>query len=148
MEEQPGREFASADPTAGAQDATFQERPLCVRGRDASYPAPPAQIRTGPIVDGGLNPRLSGGGAETGTNFAAEFLAARVRGDRSLSTPQAAGGGGQRPAFTGIYRPAKISRRDRWRWQHRIFSYPEYSAIRLAGRRISADSHRRQQPHS
>src|SRR5208337_47813 len=29
MEEQPGREFASADPTAGAQDATFQERPLC-----------------------------------------------------------------------------------------------------------------------
>ena len=56
-----------------------------------------------------------GGGAKTGTNFAAELLAARVRGDRSLSTPQAAGGGGQRPAFTGIYRPAKISRRDRWR---------------------------------
>jgi hypothetical protein len=28
--------------------------------------------------------------------------------------------------------------------QHRIFSYPEYSAIRLASRRISADSHRRQ----
>ncbi len=67
------------------------------------------------LVDGGLNPRLSGGGAETGTNFAAELLAARVRGDRFLSTPQAAGGGGQRPAFTGIYRPAKIGRRDRWR---------------------------------
>src|SRR5271165_1618789 len=71
--------------------------------------------RLGGLVDGGLNPRLSGGGAKTGTNFAAELLAARVRGDRSLSTPQAAGGGGQRPAFTGIYRPAKIGRRDRWR---------------------------------
>src|SRR5208337_3166072 len=69
----------------------------------------------GSFVDGGLNPRLSGGAPKTGTNFAAEFLAARVRSDRSLSTPQAAGGGGQRPAFTGIYRPAKISRRDRWR---------------------------------
>jgi hypothetical protein len=29
MEEQSGREFASADPTTGAQDATFQERSLC-----------------------------------------------------------------------------------------------------------------------
>src|SRR5271165_6490066 len=28
MEEQSGREFASADPTAGAQDATLQERGL------------------------------------------------------------------------------------------------------------------------
>src|SRR5437660_7357951 len=28
MEEQSGREFASADPTAGAQDATLQERRL------------------------------------------------------------------------------------------------------------------------
>jgi hypothetical protein len=28
MEEQSGREFASADPTTGAQDATFQERSL------------------------------------------------------------------------------------------------------------------------
>ena len=73
-----------------------------------------AMIASG-FVDGGLNPRLSGGGAETGTNFAAELLADRVRGDRFLSTPQAAGGGGQRPAFTGIYRPAKIGRRDRWR---------------------------------
>ncbi len=44
---------------------------------------------------------------KTGTKFAAELLAARVRGDRSLSTPQAAGGGGQRPAFIGIYRPLK-----------------------------------------
>src|SRR5208337_3357123 len=32
-------------------------------------------------VDGGLNPRLSGGAPKTGTNFAAEFLAARVRSD-------------------------------------------------------------------
>src|SRR5208282_595782 len=39
--------------------------------------------------------------------FCREVLAARVRSDRSLSTPQAAGGGGQRPAFTGIYRPLK-----------------------------------------
>jgi hypothetical protein len=31
MEEQSGREFASADPTAGAQDATFQERSLCAK---------------------------------------------------------------------------------------------------------------------
>src|SRR5271168_691290 len=29
MEEQSGREFASTDPMAGAQDATFQERSLC-----------------------------------------------------------------------------------------------------------------------
>src|ERR1039458_1608143 len=29
MEEQSGREFASANPTAGAQDATLQERRLC-----------------------------------------------------------------------------------------------------------------------
>src|SRR5271157_1806490 len=29
MEEQSGREFASADPTSGTQDATFQERSLC-----------------------------------------------------------------------------------------------------------------------
>ena len=28
---QSGREFASADPTAGAQDATFQERRLCAK---------------------------------------------------------------------------------------------------------------------
>src|SRR5208337_3824396 len=92
----------------------------------AWYDVLPDSLRDTPTVDGGLNPRLSGGGAKTGTNFAAELLAARVRGDRSLSTPQAAGGGGQRPAFTGIYRPTKIGRRDRWRWQHRIFSYPEY----------------------
>src|SRR5580700_3094241 len=30
MEEQSGREFASADPTAGAQDATLQERGLSI----------------------------------------------------------------------------------------------------------------------
>jgi hypothetical protein len=36
-------------------------------------------------------------------------LAARRRGDRPLSTPQAAGGGGQRPAFTGVYRPPESS---------------------------------------
>src|SRR5271157_5381518 len=29
VEKQSGREFASADPTAGAQDATFQERSVC-----------------------------------------------------------------------------------------------------------------------
>jgi putative transposase len=29
MEEQSGRKFASADPTGGAQDSTFQERSLC-----------------------------------------------------------------------------------------------------------------------
>src|SRR5208282_4356930 len=46
-------------------------------------------------------------GAESWHKFCRELLAARVRSDGSLSTPQAAGGGGQRPAFTGIGRPLK-----------------------------------------
>ena len=49
---------------------------------------------------------------KVGTNSAIDLLAARRRGDRPLSTPQAAGGGGQRPAFTGVYRAAGIIRRD------------------------------------
>src|SRR5947209_5646796 len=46
MEEQSGREFASADPTAGAQDATLQERrlspevPLNPRRRVQHFPRP------------------------------------------------------------------------------------------------------------
>src|SRR5208282_4657312 len=63
------------------------------------------------LVDGGLNPRISGGGPKVGTNFAVDLLAGRMRDDRPLSTPQAAGGGGQRPAFTGVYRPARIVNR-------------------------------------
>ena len=46
-------------------------------------------------------------GAGNWHKFCRELLAARVRSDGSLSTPQAAGGGGQRPAFTGICRPLK-----------------------------------------
>ena len=46
-------------------------------------------------------------GVENWHKFCRELLAARVRSDGSLSTPQAAGGGGQRPAFTGIGRPLK-----------------------------------------
>src|SRR5271166_3590876 len=46
-------------------------------------------------------------GAENWHIFCRELLAARVRSDGSLSTPQAAGGSGQRPAFTGICRPLK-----------------------------------------
>ena len=61
------------------------------------------------LVDGGLDPRISGGARKVGTNFAVDLLAARTRDDRPLSTPQAAGGGGQRPAFTGVYRPATIA---------------------------------------
>jgi len=38
-------------------------------------------------VDGGLNPRLSGGALKVGTNFAVDLLAARWRVDRRLSTP-------------------------------------------------------------
>jgi len=38
-------------------------------------------------VDGGLNPRLSGGALKVGTNFAVDLLAARRRVDRRLSTP-------------------------------------------------------------
>ena len=37
--------------------------------------------------------------------FCRRFLGGQIAGDRSLSTPQAAEGGGQRPAFTGIYHP-------------------------------------------
>jgi hypothetical protein len=61
------------------------------------------------IVDGGLDPRISGGARKVGTNFAVDLLAAETRDDRPLSTPEAAGGGGQRPAFTGVYRPATIA---------------------------------------
>jgi len=49
------------------------------------------------IFEGGLNPRVSGAASKMDTNFAVELLAARGRGDRSLSTPHAAGGGGRRP---------------------------------------------------
>src|SRR5208282_5443471 len=73
----------------------------------------PADARPLRGVDGGLNPRISGGGPKVGTNFAVDLLAGRMRDDRPLSTPQAAGGGGQRPAFTGVYRPARIVNRDR-----------------------------------
>jgi len=38
-------------------------------------------------VDGGLNPRLSGGALKVGTKFAVDLLAARRRVDRRLSTP-------------------------------------------------------------
>ena len=38
-------------------------------------------------VDGGLNPRISGGALKVGTNFAVDLLAARRRVDRRLSTP-------------------------------------------------------------
>jgi hypothetical protein len=62
-------------------------------------------------VNGGLNPRISGAALKIGTRFAVELLATRGRGDRALSTPQAAGGGGRRPAFTAVYRPARIVRR-------------------------------------
>ena len=62
------------------------------------------------VVDGGLNPRIFGGGAKIGTNFAVDFSAAKRWDDRPLSTPQAAGGGGRRPAFTEVYRPTKIIR--------------------------------------
>ena len=39
------------------------------------------------VVDGGLNPRISGGALKVGTNFAVDLLAARWRVDRRLSTP-------------------------------------------------------------
>jgi hypothetical protein len=65
-------------------------------------------------VDGGLNPRIFGEALKIGIEFAVELLAARGRGDRSLSTPQAAEGGGRSPSFIGIYRHARIVRRDWW----------------------------------
>src|SRR5271168_4360361 len=52
-------------------------------------------------VNGGLNPRISGAGLKIGTKLAVELLAARGRGDGHLSTPRAAGGGGQRCAWHG-----------------------------------------------
>jgi hypothetical protein len=72
-------------------------------------------------------------------------LAARRRGDRPLSTPRAAGGGGQRPAFIGVYRPPESARRD---WcMVALGTLPPLVNIRWSGqrvRRIGADSRRGQ----
>src|SRR5271166_5691553 len=87
-----------------------------------------------PVVDGCLNPRLSGAGSNLPEELAAptwlhSFLlkpfipchrtdgGQRRLGDGPLSRPSAAEGGGRRPAFTVVRRPAYNRHRGLIEWR-------------------------------
>ena len=99
----------------------------------------------GSLVDGGLNPRISGAVSKIGTKFAVKSTVARRLGDGPMSTPSAAGGGGQRPAFTGVHRPVKIVHRGPWHGGMRHALPMVVHSPERTPRRICADSRRRQQ---
>ena len=96
------------------------------------------------FVDGGLNPRLSGAALKTGTKFAANSWrpeCGAMDPCQRRKPPEAVAKG----QFYRDLSPAKIGHRDRWRCSIACSPTQNIQRSGRQARRISADSHRRQQ---